>query len=251
MIVNTSRGGMVEKSPSFNHNTFATPAPSGLECGKCDERVYIEIEHDKKWGMLGPHCKKCGNIAYFGRESRFPFRIIKEEEVTVMAGNVEMGKRIEALRIEKNMTNVDLAGRIGKSAPYVSNIQKGRDGGSPDVLEAIARALDTTVEYLKTGKQPESPIGAKPEGEERGQQRQQGEAHEPPPPSKEPVEPPKEKYDAKGPYIVWMRNGQQGYQPKSYGSIEEITTDIMNGSLLALGMLVTRRLTVTLQVTEG
>jgi transcriptional regulator with XRE-family HTH domain len=61
-----------------------------------------------------------------------------------------LGERIRELREEKDISVRELAKRIGKSAPFVSDIELGRRHPSDDVLKELADRLGTTVEDLRS-----------------------------------------------------------------------------------------------------
>lgn len=61
---------------------------------------------------------------------------------------MEIGKRIEKLLESKNMTQRELANRIGTDETIISRIIKGDRTPKSDVLANIATALHTTSDYL-------------------------------------------------------------------------------------------------------
>jgi transcriptional regulator with XRE-family HTH domain len=60
----------------------------------------------------------------------------------------ELGLRIRQARIEKNMSQVDLAEVCGLSIPYVSDIERGKKCFSVDILLRIAQALQISADWL-------------------------------------------------------------------------------------------------------
>lgn len=66
-----------------------------------------------------------------------------------------IGERIIALRKEKDISQGDLAKRLGVSRQAVSKWEQGLS--SPDTVKLIqlAQILETEVEYLATGNRPE------------------------------------------------------------------------------------------------
>lgn len=62
--------------------------------------------------------------------------------------NMEIGKRIEKVLENSNMTQRDLANRIGVDESTVSRIIKGERTPKSEVLANIATALHTTSDYL-------------------------------------------------------------------------------------------------------
>ena len=59
------------------------------------------------------------------------------------------GERIRELRLDRNLSLRQLARRIGKSAPFLSDIELGRRFPSEGVLRAIARELRIEHTHLK------------------------------------------------------------------------------------------------------
>ena len=64
----------------------------------------------------------------------------------------ESGKRIAELRKKKKLTQEGLAEVIGMSHKTINSIEKGKKGTSIDTLVLIAEALDTSMDYIVTGK---------------------------------------------------------------------------------------------------
>lgn len=61
--------------------------------------------------------------------------------VTSSAGSLVAGAAIRRARAESKLTQAELAGRIGSSAPYVANVEAGRENLTIGRLSAIADAL--------------------------------------------------------------------------------------------------------------
>ena len=59
------------------------------------------------------------------------------------------GERIRELRLDRNLPLRQLARRIGKSAPFISDIELGRRFPSEGVLRAIAKELQVEPAHLK------------------------------------------------------------------------------------------------------
>ncbi len=59
------------------------------------------------------------------------------------------GERIRELRIDRELSLRQLARRIGKSAPFLSDIELGRRFPSEGVLRAIAKELEVELAHLK------------------------------------------------------------------------------------------------------
>lgn len=58
------------------------------------------------------------------------------------------GLKIRAAREKKGLTLAQLAEKIGKTAPYLSDIERGNRRGSYATLEMIARVLEMPVEEI-------------------------------------------------------------------------------------------------------
>lgn len=58
------------------------------------------------------------------------------------------GQKIRIAREKKRMTLAELAEKVGKTAPYLSDIERGNRRGSYATLEMIARVLDLPVDEI-------------------------------------------------------------------------------------------------------
>lgn len=58
------------------------------------------------------------------------------------------GLKIRAARVKKGMTLAQLAEKVGKTVPYLSDIERGNRRGTYATLEMIARVLDLPVEEI-------------------------------------------------------------------------------------------------------
>jgi len=67
---------------------------------------------------------------------------------------MELGKNIARIRKLHNLTSTQLAELVGIKQPYLSQIERGRRSPSLEVLQKIAKVLDTTVSEL-LGEVPE------------------------------------------------------------------------------------------------
>ena len=72
-----------------------------------------------------------------------------------------IGKRIKRYRMDKKMSQEDLANKIGTVYKHVSNIETGAKGPSLEMLVMIANALDISADDLLFDqlKHPSSPVG--------------------------------------------------------------------------------------------
>lgn len=68
---------------------------------------------------------------------------------------VNLGKNIARLRKLNNITATELSKMVGIKQPYLSQIENGKRSPSLDVLQNIAKALNTTVSEL-LGEVPET-----------------------------------------------------------------------------------------------
>ncbi|HHW32481.1 MAG TPA: helix-turn-helix transcriptional regulator [Clostridiaceae bacterium] len=68
---------------------------------------------------------------------------------------VNLGKNIARLRKLNNITSTELSNIVGIKQPYLSQIENGKRSPSLDVLQSIAKALNTTVSEL-LGEVPET-----------------------------------------------------------------------------------------------
>ncbi len=63
-----------------------------------------------------------------------------------------IGKRVAALRAARRISQQALACEVGVSQPTIANIERGRTTEIKGyVLEALARALNTTTKYILAG----------------------------------------------------------------------------------------------------
>lgn len=68
---------------------------------------------------------------------------------------MRLGKNIAKLRKLNNITSTELSNIVGIKQPYLSQIENGKRSPSLDVLQGIAKALNTTVSEL-LGEVPET-----------------------------------------------------------------------------------------------
>lgn len=67
-----------------------------------------------------------------------------------------VGARIRTLRVTSGMTQEKLAELANLSTPYISHLETGKKRAGVDTLIRISTALNTTFDFLLTGKyQPE------------------------------------------------------------------------------------------------
>ena len=64
------------------------------------------------------------------------------------AERIKLGKRIKELRREKDITQIDLAAKVGIDRSYLGFIERGERNVSFDVLTDIAKALGVGVSDL-------------------------------------------------------------------------------------------------------
>ncbi|MGH3422479.1 MAG: helix-turn-helix domain-containing protein, partial [Streptosporangiaceae bacterium] len=56
-----------------------------------------------------------------------------------------LGQRLRALRLDKDETLAETAGRAGISPQYLSEVERGRKEPSSEMIAALAGALDTSL----------------------------------------------------------------------------------------------------------
>lgn len=62
----------------------------------------------------------------------------------------QMGRRIRRSRMELGLSGTELARRIGKSQPYISDLERGQRTPSLPTLSALADALQKPISYFLT-----------------------------------------------------------------------------------------------------
>lgn len=62
-----------------------------------------------------------------------------------------MGRIIKAVRVEREISQSDLAELVDLSVPYISNIETGKSKASLETIVNIANALNVTVDRLLFG----------------------------------------------------------------------------------------------------
>lgn len=65
-----------------------------------------------------------------------------------MVDYASMGKRIRKIRKDRNLTQEQLAEKVGISPTFLSMVENGTKTGSFDTYVNITIALDTTLDYL-------------------------------------------------------------------------------------------------------
>ena len=75
------------------------------------------------------------------------FLLQKKTRVEIMRRK-EFGERIEAIRVEKNLTRDQLAIRAGLSSKFIYEIEKGRKGLSVDSLMKLAQGLSCSYDKI-------------------------------------------------------------------------------------------------------
>jgi transcriptional regulator with XRE-family HTH domain len=63
-----------------------------------------------------------------------------------------VSERIKNLRIQNNLTQTDLADKVGLSYVQIGRYEKGKSNPSSDVLQKLASVLNTSTDYLMNGK---------------------------------------------------------------------------------------------------
>lgn len=70
---------------------------------------------------------------------------------------VEIGRRIQEIRKERDMTREDLAEKAEISSKFVYEVEMGKKGLSAESVAKITRALATSSDYLLTGDGEKNP----------------------------------------------------------------------------------------------
>jgi transcriptional regulator with XRE-family HTH domain len=64
---------------------------------------------------------------------------------------MSIGERIKELRVQKKMTQSDLAKEVGLTYVQVGRYETQKSFPSAEVVQKLAQALDTTTDYLMNG----------------------------------------------------------------------------------------------------
>ena len=64
----------------------------------------------------------------------------------------ESGKRIKELRRKAGITQEELASKLNMSTVAISNMERGVNGVSLDMMGILAEALNSSVDYIAFGK---------------------------------------------------------------------------------------------------
>lgn len=62
-----------------------------------------------------------------------------------------VNERIKQLRIDNNLTQSDLAEKVGLTYVQIGRYERGKSNPSADVLQKLANALNTSTDYLMNG----------------------------------------------------------------------------------------------------
>ncbi|MFS8664353.1 MAG: helix-turn-helix transcriptional regulator [Limnochordales bacterium] len=69
--------------------------------------------------------------------------------------SASLGERIRRTRVELGLSGSKLARMIGKSQPYISDLERGQRTPSLRTLQALADALGKPITYFLSGQEPE------------------------------------------------------------------------------------------------
>lgn len=69
-------------------------------------------------------------------------------------GQIGFGARLRALRVARQMSQGELALRIGRHQTSIGPYERGEYAPPRDIVERLAMALETTAEYLLFGRDP-------------------------------------------------------------------------------------------------
>ncbi len=64
---------------------------------------------------------------------------------------MSISERIKKLRIENNLTQSDLAEKVGLTYVQIGRYEKGKSSPSSDILQKLAVALNTSSDFLMNG----------------------------------------------------------------------------------------------------
>lgn len=67
-----------------------------------------------------------------------------------------VGERIKDQRVQKKLTQTDLAKLVGLTYIQIGRYETGKSNPSADVLNRLALALDTTTDFLMKGNEDEA-----------------------------------------------------------------------------------------------
>jgi transcriptional regulator with XRE-family HTH domain len=65
-----------------------------------------------------------------------------------------LGERVLALRLERGLTQIELATDAGVSRSHLAKIETGGDVAGRETLQALAVFFDVSMDYLQTGTHP-------------------------------------------------------------------------------------------------
>ena len=63
----------------------------------------------------------------------------------------DIGSRIKRLRTDRGLTQAQLAERVAMTYVQIGRYERAKSKPSAEAVERLARALDTTADYLMTG----------------------------------------------------------------------------------------------------
>ena len=75
---------------------------------------------------------------------------------TFSSSSEALGHRIHHLRRKRKWSQADLAARVGATPSQISKYESGGYEPRPDMLGRIADALETTADFLITGRDPQT-----------------------------------------------------------------------------------------------
>lgn len=89
---------------------------------------------------------------------------------TAMDDKVQIGERLRQWRKGLNLSQVEVAGRIGRSQGFIGDIERGRQAPSSELLTRLAQEFDFNPYWIVMGKNPPSD-GGEPSANMQGQGR--------------------------------------------------------------------------------
>lgn len=72
----------------------------------------------------------------------------------MIAQGSSFGRRLRSLRLSKGLKQAELARLVGRHQTAIGPYERDEYAPAPDIVERLARALDTSAEYLLFGRHP-------------------------------------------------------------------------------------------------
>jgi len=139
-------GFQVEELPEI-FETLQDLADYINSCEEYDAKMVENIIEENGWVNL------CGNndydvCSYMGEKIVLDENTCDAKVVDDNSINIRIGQRIQELRKEAGMTQVQLAEKCGMAQPNIARIEAGTYATSLDVLSRVAEALGKKIELV-------------------------------------------------------------------------------------------------------